>query len=45
MKNEYSHIQDAFQYTVTGYNRMARAGAVEKRAKTPYKRIGNRTGL
>jgi len=44
-KNEYSHIQDAFQYLVTAYNRMnyIKVDRVGSKKKRP--RIGRRTGL
>lgn len=44
-KNEYSHVQDGFQYLVTGYNKMFNIGKEKKFVRKKYKRIGHRTGI
>ncbi len=44
-KNEASDIQDAFQYLVTGYNRMYHPDKVQPGAKRAKRHIGRRTGL
>ena len=43
-KNEYSHIQDCFQYLVTGFNRL-NPTKTETKKEVRVKRIGRRTGM
>lgn len=45
MKNEASHLQDTFQYGVTGYNRMTGNKPKGQTLKKKHVRIGRRTGM